>query len=427
VLRRLFGRIEKPDAGFSLEVRRNPLNTSKVVVIAYASSKGEVPSAQEIFRYEDYSFVRFEDCIIVGKNTAGTDQGMRFDLSEPVMVIQPKKTRKLEEIIGGILDKPVIYVAERHTNYEDHRVQLKVIMGLHEKGRKFAIGMEMFQRPFQKVIDDYLTGTSLSEREFLKRTEYFKRWQFDYVLYREIIEYARANNIPVIALNLWSEIIKKVSAEGLDGLTSLEKAELPKSMDMSDGDYRKRLEEVFKMHKQHEKKNFEYFFQSQILWDETMAHSIDDFLRKKPDYQIVVLAGAGHIVYGSGIPKRAYRLNGKEYVTILPAAETMDADLGDYLFSAEPAFPPTTLKLGVMLKEKDGRVCVDNIVPGSIAKSAGLRKGDILLALDDWKIEDVTDVNIFMSDRKRGDAVTIRILRKGFLTGYRELMLTGTI
>jgi hypothetical protein len=286
--------------------------------------------------------------------------------------------------------------------------------------------MEMFQKPFQKDLDDYLSG-ALSEREFLKKTQYFKRWQFDYNLYREIIEYAKAKNIPVIALNLWTEIIKKVSTSGLDSLTDIERAELPASMDMSDEEYRKRLEDVFKQHRNHENKNFDNFFQSQILWDETMAQAIDEFLSKHPDYQMVVLAGAGHLMYGSGIPQRAYRLNKKDYVIILPGREFLDGNVADYLVTSEPLAPPTTLKLGVILNEHDGYVQIEKVVPGSIAKSTGLKKGDILVSLDDWKIEGIDDVKIFMLDKKRGEQFTIQVLRKKFLVGYREVVLKGTI
>lgn len=427
ILKRLFGEVKKTGAGFSMIVKKNPLNTSKVIAIADGDTKNEVDlSVKEIFHYGKFSFIRFENGKNVDKKTDETEKGLKVSLYEPVLVIQPQKMKKLDEIINNILDKSIIYVGERHTNYEDHKVQLKVIMSLYEKGRKFAIGMEMFQKPFQRAINDYLSG-AISEKEFLKETQYFKRWQFDYNLYREIIEYAKAKNIPVVALNLWTEIIKKVSSEGLDGLTEIERAELPKAMDMSDEEYRDRIKEVFKQHKNREKKNFDYFYQSQILWDETMAHSVDEFVRKNPGYQIVVLAGLGHIIYDSGIPNRVYRLNGKDYVTIIPATESINTDLGDYLFSAEHLPPPTTLKLGVVLKEKNGHVEIDKVVPGSVAKSVGLKKGDILISLDDWKIEDIADVNIFMFDKKREEKITIKVLRKRFLIGYKELVLTGTI
>jgi len=426
ILRRLFGKIGKPDSGFSLSVRRNPLNAAKVIAIAYAESKEEIPPFETIAHYRNYSSVGFRDGKETERTITETAQGLNFDLCEPISVIEPQKLMRIEQAIENILDKPVIYIGERHASYEDHKVQLKVIMSLHENGRKFAIGMEMFQRPFQKAIDDYFSGT-ISEKEFLKQTQYFKRWQFDYNLYREIIEYAKAKGIPVIALNLWTEIIRKVSAEGLDSLTDIERAELPDSMDMSDEEYRERLMEIFKQHKTLEDRSFENFYQAQILWDETMARSIDEFLRKTPDYQMVVLAGAGHVMYGSGIPKRAFRLNPREYVIVLPCIESVDEKIGDYLVSAQPVAPPMTLKMGLLLKEKNGYVEVEKVVPGSIAKSAGLKKGDILVSLDEWKIEDIGDVRIFMSDKKRGEKITIKVLRKRFLTGYKELVLTGTI
>lgn len=426
LVKRLFGHIDMTASGFSLSVRKNPLNQSKVIVIVYTDTKEDMQSPETISLLARYSFVRFRNGKNVEKTAGEAARGIVSNLYKPLLTIQPRKLSKLEDDFDHILNKPVIYAGERHMNYEDHQTQLKIIMNLHERGHKFAIGMEMFQRPFQKDINDYLSG-ALSEKEFLKRTQYFKRWQFDYNLYREIIEYAKAKKIPIIALNLWTEIVKKVSTDGLDSLTDIERAELPESMDMSDEEYRNRLEEVFKQHKSRENKTFENFYQAQILWDETMARSIDEFLRKNPGYQMIVLAGAGHIMYGSGIPKRAYRLNKKDYVIVLPGREFIETDIGDYLVTAEPVAPPTTFKLGVVLKEHDGHVGIEKVVPGSIAKSAGLEKGDILLSLNDWKIEDIDDVNIYMFDKKRGEKITIKVLRKKLLVGYKEVVLDGTI
>ncbi len=426
VVKRLFGNIRMPATGFTLSIRKNPLNASKVIAIAHADTKENIPSPEALQQSARYSRIRFSNGRYIERIADEAARGISVNVYEPVLTIQPAKLGRLEDDFDTILDKTIIYAGERHVNYEDHKTQLRIIMNLHERGHTFAIGMEMFQKPFQKDLDDYLSG-ALSEREFLKKTQYFKRWQFDYNLYREIIEYAKAKNIPVIALNLWTEIIKKVSTSGLDSLTDIERAELPASMDMSDEEYRKRLEDVFKQHRNHENKNFDNFYQSQILWDETMAQAIDEFLSKHPDYQMVVLAGAGHLMYGSGIPQRAYRLNKKDYVIILPGREFLDGNVADYLVTSEPLAPPTTLKLGVILNEHDGYVQIEKVVPGSIAKSTGLKKGDILVSLDDWKIEGIDDVKIFMLDKKRGEQFTIQVLRKKFLVGYREVVLEGTI
>ena len=46
--------------------------------------------------------------------------------------------------------------------------QLMVIKRLHEAGHKIAVGMEMFQVPYQKVLDDYITG-QIDETTFMKQ------------------------------------------------------------------------------------------------------------------------------------------------------------------------------------------------------------------------------------------------------------------
>src|SRR5208283_3804696 len=107
---------------------------------------------------------------------------------------------------------------------------------------------EMFQRPFQKVVDDYIEGR-IDERAFLKGTEYFKRWGFDYNLYKPILLFARADKIPVVALNQRQELVNKVFRGGLDSLSEEEKKSVPSQMDFSDDTYRERLTKVFGEHK----------------------------------------------------------------------------------------------------------------------------------------------------------------------------------
>jgi uncharacterized iron-regulated protein len=426
-MKRLFGSFEKHTAGSGFSVRKNPLNPAKVIVAASGSSMNEaVSSIQDIFDYGEYSLVRFEKGSVREKKTEASENGIAYSLDEPVLVLQPQKAESLKDIMPSLLHVPVIYLGERHTNYEDHRVQLKVIQYLHEKGRKFAIGMEMFQQMFQKPIDEYLKGT-LNEREFLKKTEYYKRWQYDYNQYREIVEYAKVNRIPIVALNIRTEIIQKVAATGMDSLGDSERKEIPESMDMTDEEYRGRLEKIFENHKQRGNRSFENFYQSQILWDETMAHMIDEYLKEHPAHQMVILAGVGHVVYASGIPRRTHRLNSKQYTVVLPDAAGIGRDAGNFIVFAELQEPQLTLKLGVVVSKTKNGLTIDQVVPRSIATAAGIEEGDILVAMDDWKIEEIDDIRIFMSDRKRGDTIKITVLRKKFLLGYKPLELTVTI
>ena len=198
-------------------------------------------------------------------------------------------------------------------------------------------------------------------------------------------------------------------------------------MDMTDKDYRERLKKIFKLHKSPEKLNFENFSQSQILWDETMAHSIAEYLKEQPDSQMVVLAGVGHIVYASGIPSRVYRLNKKDYVTLIPDSVSLNETVGTFVFFPEPLSPPPTPKLGVVLTEKDDRVKIETISPGSVAEAVGLKEGDIIVSMDEWEIGDIADVRIFMVGKKEGETIKIKILRKKFLSREKEHEFTATL
>ncbi len=67
LLKKLFGKVESPSAGFLLKVRDNPLNPEEVVAWVQAGSRGEVDLATpKIFHYGQYSTITFA----AGQNTA---------------------------------------------------------------------------------------------------------------------------------------------------------------------------------------------------------------------------------------------------------------------------------------------------------------------------------------------------------------------
>lgn len=428
VLRRFFGEVRRPKAGFTVVVRHNLLNDKKVIAYADGDSKEEIdPVAAKLFHYGEYSLLRFSGGENIEKKTDDSERGITMSLYQPVHGLNPKALIDLENIIKTIIDKPIIFVGERHTNYEDHKVQLEIIMELFQRQKKFAIGMEMFQRPFQRALDDYLSG-AISEREFLKASEYFKRWKYNYNLYREIIEFAKAKGIPIVALNLKEEIVRKVAEGGLDTLTPEEKEEIPADMDMTSDEYRERVKRAFQFHGRSPLKNFEYFYQSQILWDETMAHSVAQFLNGHPDFQMVVLAGEQHVVFNSGIPKRTFRLTGKQYATLINGMpEEVDADVGNFVLFPEPLSLPALPKLGILIQEDEGKIRVKDLLPGSAAAQAGIEENDAIISVDDWKIESIEDVKIALFDKRVGETVTVKVLRKRFLRSDKEFKFQVTL
>ncbi|GER94562.1 hypothetical protein A45J_2326 [hot springs metagenome] len=420
IINRLYGSSDRIDAKFNLIVKNNPWNYQKVVVIFSAKSKEEVDAAfRKIFHYGKYTMLSFDNGRNIYKKIDDSDRGIKVENKEQALAIDVSTIKTLSEIIEAVSSKKIVYIGEYHDRFAHHNVQLEVIKGLHKKNKKIAIGMEMFQRPFQKVLDDYIAGM-INEKEFLKKSEYFKRWGFDYNLYKPILDFAVQEKIPVVALNIQREIVDKVSRSGIDSLSEAEKKEIPMEMDFSDGEYRDRIREVFLRHDNSGGKNFDFFYQSQILWDETMSMSIDEFIRKNPDYQMVVLAGGGHIQYGSGIPKRTFRRNRYDYSIILNDVD-IEKDIAHYIVFPKHLDGVISPKLMVLLKEVHGVVSIDDFSENSVSEKAGLKKGDIIISLDNVAIKSVDDVRIHLFYKKKGDTVRVKVLRKRFLFGDKEM------
>jgi len=198
--RRLFANIDFPETGFTLEVRTNPLAPAHVAVLAAAPSSVEVKAAAgQLSRYGEYSYLRFENGSNIDKQRAKTARGLRAAIQVLPTGIKTADLREFTEIVDDLATKSIVYVGESHTDYGHHRLQLQIIRALHEKGVDLALGMEMFERPYQEVLEAYSAGR-LDEPAFLKNSHYFEEWGYDYRLYREIIDFANASNIPIVAL-----------------------------------------------------------------------------------------------------------------------------------------------------------------------------------------------------------------------------------
>jgi uncharacterized iron-regulated protein len=229
---------------------------------------------------------------------------------------QPMATHT--EILEALAAAQIIYLGETHDRPEDRYAQLEILAALYRENPKMAIGLEMFQRPFQGILDDYLAG-KITEAELVEQSEYEQRWGFPWESYAPLLRFAKAHQLPVLAMNVPSEVTRKVAQAGLDSLTPEERLFIPPTSDIrtDNADYRQLLQSVFNSHTQDGHGNstgFDRFFTAQVLWDETMAESIAQFHQANPETRIVAIVGRGHIVYGYGIPSRVIRRVGSEVV-----------------------------------------------------------------------------------------------------------------
>ena len=409
----LFGKQSIPTNDVRLRVYKNPYNEKERIMLLHVKTRGEAQAVQrKISHYGKYTELAFDH----GKNThkaiADADKGITVLTQPTTMALKPDRMQTLEDILPELIESRIIHVGEQHDKFIHHINQLQIIKRIHEAGYKLAVGMEMFQKPFQKDVNDYMAGR-IDERTFLKKTEYFHRWRYNYNLYKPIIDYLKQKNIPLIALNIKGDINRKVAHEGLHSLTDEEKKHLPHELDFSDDQYRRDLSKVFTLHKDNKNlRDFNYFLQAQILWDETMAESAQQFLKDNPGHKLVVLAGNGHIRHKYGIPERLYRRN-QESFKVVVQDEDIEDGIADYVLVTTEIKSQKSPGLGVMVEEKEQSLVVTGVIDKSPANIAGLQKGDLIKTFAGEAIKSFADLKLALFYSETGSTQKIQIERDG--------------
>ncbi|HEY4745184.1 MAG TPA: ChaN family lipoprotein [Desulfuromonadaceae bacterium] len=368
---------------------------------------------------------------------------MMEDPQEPYPLASPPTVGQIVHLATGVpvsaaqmlavaADSRIVYVGETHDNPASHRLELQLLQGLAERHPGgVALGMEMFVRSQQPVLDRWVAGL-LDEKAFLRESRWYDTWRMDFAHYRDLLNFARERHIPVIALNAEKELVAALRSRTPDQLDPGQRAQLPE-LDLGDPYQRAMVQAIFGGHS-HGEMGLEGFVRAQTLWDETMAESVARYLMSPAgtDKHMLVVAGGNHISYGFGIPRRVFRrlptsytLVGGHEIEIPPDKRDrlMDVTVPEfpmrpYDFMAYFAYedlPKSGVTLGVMTEPGPGGrgIAVKEVVPGSIAERAGLRPGDLLLGLDNDPLAEYFDLIYALKRRHPGDKGTLRVERQG--------------
>jgi len=327
----------------------------------------------------------------------------------------------------------LVSVGETHDNLNDQRVELTVVRELHRRfPGKVAVGMEMFREPQQAALDRWVKG-ELTELEFLKVSKWYETWGFDFGAYRDLLLFAREHRIDIVALNPSKELQDSVRRTGLDNLPGDLRRKLPE-IGETDPWQRAVLRGVFVGHAGHGggDESFASFLRVQLLWEETMAQRVVDYLKspRGEGKRMVTITGGWHVKYGFGLPKKVVRRLPMAYAILLPEeistpeqreGRTMRVDLPEVpLLPAHflwyvpfNSIEEKRVRMGVRMGEKEGRLLVESIAPGSPAEVAGIAKGDELLALDGQPVKEPVDVFFRVGEKRDGDTALVTVLRGG--------------
>lgn len=337
-----------------------------------------------------------------------------------------------EQLLAVANDARIVYVGETHDNVASHRLQLQILQGLADRhpGRQ-ALGMEMFVRSQQPVLDRWIAG-ELNEKTFIKEVRWSANWDMDFAYYRDLLLFARDRHIPIIALNAEKSLVRALRSTPPDQLVAEQRVQLP-DMDLTDPYQRGMVAAIFSDHS-HGALQLDAFVRAQTLWDETMAESVARYLASSAglDRHLLVVAGGHHVNFGFGIPRRVFRRLPASSLLIGGQETNVGTDKSDRIMNVTPPqfpmipydflayiayedLPKTGVRLGVMFEPSPtGRgVVVKAVTPGSNAERAGLQPGDVLLDLDGEPLTEGFDLSYAVQQKRSGDRGVLQVERQG--------------
>jgi uncharacterized iron-regulated protein len=290
----------------------------------------------------------------------------------PYQVIDARTGKSVDEpaFWDRLAAARAVCVGEEHPNPHHHWMQLHVVRELIKRlprGTRLALAMEMFQRPFQGVLDDY-AAKRIDDAQLRSRSGYDERWGYDYTFYGPTIDAAVGAGAQLLAANAAKELTKKVVHHGLDSLTPEDKAQIPE-LKLDDRAHRAWFDALMEdmggssahsqskpadagpdkddakdagkgakpaMPPQHggddaaEMPSADRVYTVQVIWDETMADTSAKWLAANPGGHLILLAGNGHC-HDSAIINRAKRRGVVDAVSIRSVIDDGEGSVGEAL------------------------------------------------------------------------------------------------
>ncbi|HOH46975.1 MAG TPA: ChaN family lipoprotein, partial [Candidatus Cloacimonadota bacterium] len=155
----------------------------------------------------------------------------------------------------------------------------------------------MFERDVQSWMDSYLSG-EISEEEFLHEARPWSNYDPDY---RPLVEFAKANNLKVLAANIPRHIASQVVRYGTDSLAQLsdeERGWMAEQITATPGNYKERFLQSMELDMAHgmpgDQNVMDRLFYAQCMKDDTMAESIVRSLQANPRYKLIHFNGDFH-------------------------------------------------------------------------------------------------------------------------------------
>lgn len=219
------------------------------------------------------------------------------------------KVNFFDQLQSRIQTKPknVILLGENHSDPSSHLLELEILKRVVEfKPGETALSLEFYDRSAQAVLDEYLLDF-IDYETFLDASHP----PANHMDYRPLIDFCKANKLPVIAANCSRRHSRLMSRQGPDAMEKLaEESELhrnfllpPLPIQPPSRTYEANFRATMGIVGSEglDDTRVTKMLGAQSLWDATMAHSITKALYRSN--LVVHVAGYFHVKQNLGIPE----------------------------------------------------------------------------------------------------------------------------
>jgi uncharacterized iron-regulated protein len=269
-----------------------------------------------------------------------------------------------DALVSACSEAQAVIVGEIHGHPQGLDFAAALWEGIADRTPSAALSMEFFERDHQAGLDDYIAGIT-DEAAFRKATA---RTEGGYPPgHRRMVEHAKASGRPVIAANAPRRYVRIARLEGYERLAMLTSEqrrlfEAPEAMPSEA--YRERFMALMggaaadpshaapaggtapQPDPEEMQRTLEGFYRSQVLWDSTMAASIDGAIGAGLS-PVVHIVGGFHVEKdGATVELLRHRRPEAAIVTILvvdaegPSLRAEDQGKADYIVYAGPSPAP---------------------------------------------------------------------------------------
>ena len=206
-----------------------------------------------------------------------------------------RKDVNLAEMAENFVDYDVVFFGEFHDQDVLHELEYEMLQQLYAiHGDKLVLSLEMFEADNQFVLNEYLAGR-ITEEEFLAKSRPWPRYKTDY---RQLVEFAKAHKLPVLASNIPRFLAAKLVKEGtLAAVAELDKQYLPVRTYAPAGKYKEKFAAYMTKGQtpmRIPQERIDQVFAAQCIKDDKMAESIFYYWQDNQDKVIFHINGCFH-------------------------------------------------------------------------------------------------------------------------------------